>query len=114
MMRRLLLSSLLLSLAASLYAADADAQLIRSGRIDQAIMQLSERVRSNPSDAESLNLLARAYYSVEQWDQAIANNQRALKLHPDSSDYHSWMGRAYGEKADTVGIFGAASLARKT
>jgi tetratricopeptide (TPR) repeat protein len=95
-------------------AADAEVQLIRSGQIDQAITQLQERVKSNPSDAESLNLLARAYYSEEQWDNAITTNQRALKLQPNSSDFHSWMGRAYGEKADTVGILGAASLARKT
>lgn len=95
-------------------AADADVQLIRSGRIDQAINQLQERVRNNPSDAESLNLLARAYYSVENWDEAIAANQKALKIQPNSSDFHTWMGRAYGEKADTVGALGAANLARKT
>ncbi len=95
-------------------AADGDVQLIRAGHINQAITQLQERVKNNPSDAESLNLLARAYYSIEQWDDAIASNQRALKLHPDSSDFHTWMGRAYGEKAETVGVLGAANLARKT
>jgi tetratricopeptide (TPR) repeat protein len=115
MIRRLLASALLcLALAALGFAADADVQLIRAGQIDQAIQQLQARVRSNPTDADSLNLLARAYYSIEQWDDAIASNQKALKLQPNSSEFHSWMGRAYGEKADTVGIFGAASLARKT
>lgn len=118
MIRRISVFSLALAslviLTISASAADADVQLIRSGHIDQAITQLQERVRSNPTDAESLNLLARAYYSIEQWDDAISTNQRALKLQPNSSEFHSWMGRAYGEKADTVGVFGAASLARKT
>jgi tetratricopeptide (TPR) repeat protein len=118
MIRRLATSLLLFltltGLVPAMQAADAEVQLIRSGRIDEAINQLQERVKSNPSDADSLNLLARAYYSIEQWDEAIATNQRALKLQPNSSDFHSWMGRAYGEKADTVGILGAASLARKT
>lgn len=104
----------LLSMGAFALAADADVQLIRAGQINEAITQLQERVRSNPSDAESLNLLARAYYSVEDWDDAIATNQRALKLQPNSSDFHTWMGRAYGEKAETLGMLGAANLARKT
>jgi tetratricopeptide (TPR) repeat protein len=115
MIHRFLASALLgFWLTASAVAADADVQLIRAGQIDQAIVQLQQRVKSNPGDAESLNLLARAYYSIEQWDDAIATNQKALKLQPNSSELHSWMGRAYGEKADTVGILGAASLARKT
>ncbi len=118
MIRRILLSALLVLVTAALsvpvLAAEADVQLIRSGRIDEAITQLQERVKNNPTDAESLNLLARAYYSIEAWDDAIATNQRALKLQPNSSDFHSWMGRAYGEKADTVGVLGAANLARKT
>lgn len=111
---RALVSLLILGSGLWAVAADADDQLIRSGQIDQAIANLQDKVKRNPSDAESLNLLARAYYSIEQWDAAISNNQRALRLQPNRSELHSWMGRAYGEKADTVGIFGAASLARKT
>jgi tetratricopeptide (TPR) repeat protein len=116
MSRSFLVSVLLTILIASTAAtaANAEGELIRAGQIDQAITRLQERVRSNPNDAESLNLLARAYYSIEQWDNAISANQRALKLQPNSSELHSWMGRAYGEKADSVGIIGAATLARKT
>jgi tetratricopeptide (TPR) repeat protein len=116
-MSRRFLSSVLLTIlgfATAAMAANAEADLIRSGQIDQAILRLQERLKANPTDAESLNLLARAYYSIEQWDNAISHNQRALKLQPNSSELHSWMGRAYGEKADSVGIFGAATLARKT
>jgi tetratricopeptide (TPR) repeat protein len=114
MIRRIISMLLAFGVSGMLFAADANVQLIRSGHIDEAINQLEQQVKSNPTDAESLNLLARAYYSIENWDRAIAANQRALKLQPNSSEFHSWMGRAYGEKADTVGIFGAASLARKT
>jgi tetratricopeptide (TPR) repeat protein len=116
MSRRFLAFVLLIILgsSAAALAVNAEAELIRAGQIDQAIVRLQERIKSNPSDVESLNLLARAYYSIEQWDNAISHNQRALKLQPNSSELHSWMGRAYGEKADSVGIFGAATLARKT
>jgi tetratricopeptide (TPR) repeat protein len=115
MIRRILSSALLLlSLTGLGFPADGEVQLIRSGRINEAISHLQERVKADPNDADSLNLLARAYYSIEQWDDAIAASQRALKLQPNRSEFHSWMGRAYGEKADTVGMIGAASLARKT
>ncbi|ABF40830.1 TPR repeat protein [Candidatus Koribacter versatilis Ellin345] len=117
MMRRFFTFCLLLTfsgLAPAAYAADAEVQLIRAGRIDDAITQLQQKVKANPSDAEALNLLARAYYAIEDWDDAIAANQKALKLQPNSSEFHGWMGRAYGEKADTVGMIGAATLARKT
>jgi tetratricopeptide (TPR) repeat protein len=96
------------------FAADPEAQWLHSTPIREAISQLQERVKSNPNDAIALNLLARAYYSLEQWDDAITTNQRALKVQPNSSDFHEWMGRAYGEKAENVGMIGAASLARKT
>lgn len=117
MIRRLtalLLFLLLAGLASPLLAADADAQMIRAGQINEVITRLQQQVKSNPNDATALNLLARAYYSVENWDAAIDANQRALKLQPGSSEFHVWMGRAYGEKADTVGALRAANLARKT
>ena len=115
MIRRILSSAILLLSCTGLgFPADGEVQLIRSGRINEAISHLQERVKADPNDADSLNLLARAYYSIEQWDDAIAASQRALKLQPNRSEFHSWMGRAYGEKADTVVMIGAASLARKT
>ena len=68
----------------------------------------------NRNDAESYNLRSRAYYATEQWDAAIENSERAVSLQANDSQYHLWLGRAYGQKAAEIGNpLSAASLARK-
>src|SRR5205807_2021766 len=66
-----------------------------------------------PNDAASYNYLCRAYFALADWDHAVAACEKSVALAPDSSDYHLWLGRAYGEKADRVNPFSAASLAGK-
>ena len=39
-------------------------------------------VLSNRDDAESLNLLSRAYYAMERWDDAVKWGERAVSLAP--------------------------------
>jgi len=84
-------------------------QMLATGSIDEVIRTLSNR-----NDAASLDLLSRAYYAIEQWDNAMKDGERAVSLGPDVSMYHLWLGRAYGEKAATANPLSAASLARKT
>jgi len=68
----------------------------------------------NRNDAQSYNMLSRAYYATEQWDSAIQNSERAVNLQEDNSQYHLWLGRAYGQKAAEIGNpLKAAGLARK-
>jgi len=92
-----------------LSAADATVeQMLASGSIDDAIKTLSSR-----TDPASLNLLSRAYYEIDQWDNAIKFGERAVSASPDNSMFHLWLGREYGEKAAAVNPLSAASLARK-
>ena len=89
-------------------ASPAPEQMIASGSIDEVIRTLSTR-----SDAASVNLLSRAYYAIEQWDNAVKNGEKAVGLSPDNSMYHLWLGREYGEKANAANPLSAASLAKK-
>jgi tetratricopeptide (TPR) repeat protein len=57
--------------------------------------------------------LSRAYYEIEQWDNAVKNGERAVSASPDNAVYHLWLGREYGEKASASNPMSAASLARK-
>ena len=95
-------------------AAEMAAQsLLSEGRVDVAIADLREHLRAQPNDAQAYHLLCRAHYSLQQWDKAIAAAQKAVALEPDNSDYHLWLGRAYGEKAEHSSWLTAISLARK-
>ena len=110
--RHLILAILMLaglSAIPTAMAAASPEQMIVSGSVDEAIRTLSPL-----TDAASLNLLSRAYYAIEQWDNAIAAGEKAVNLSPDNSMYHLWLGREYGGKAASVNPLSAASFARKT
>jgi tetratricopeptide (TPR) repeat protein len=74
---------------------------------------LNVRVQSAPNDAELYHLLSRAYFHLKKWDEAISYGEKAVQLNPNKSDYHLWLGRAYGEKADSSSFITAAGLAKK-
>ena len=104
----------LLTLLPSLCAADqADSKLLAEGRVDDAVVSLQSRISGAPKDAESYNLLCRAYFALADWDKGIPACEKAVSLEPDKSQYHLWLGRVYGEKADHSGFVTAAGLAKK-
>ena len=106
------LATLLLILPRAFAAADTQS-LLNSGRVDEAIHILDAQVKASPSDAEANNLLCRAHFMLGEWDAAISACERAVSLKPQSSPYHLWLGRAYGEKADRASFMTAAGLAKK-
>jgi tetratricopeptide (TPR) repeat protein len=102
-----------LLLVGSASAATSARQLLATGHVDEAIQTLQQQIARSASDAESQNLLCRAYFMLEEWDRGIAACERARNLDPRNSLYHLWLGRIYGEKADRAGMFAAAGLASK-
>ena len=88
-------------------------QLLAEGRVDDAVRVLQQQVSLHPADAESFNLLCRAYFMADEWDPALEACQRAASLAPQSSVYQLWLGRVYGEKADHSSIFSAPGLAKQ-
>jgi cytochrome c-type biogenesis protein CcmH/NrfG len=94
-------------------AAPNASQLLASGHVDQAITTLEIRTATFPNDAQAFNLLCRAQMSLGNLDAGIADCQKAVALEPGNSEYHLWLGRVYGEKADHTNFFAAAGLAKK-
>jgi tetratricopeptide (TPR) repeat protein len=87
--------------------------LLSEGRVDDAIQSLQLQIDGPSATAESYNLLCRAYFMLEDWDQGIAACERARELDPKKGEYYMWLGRIYGEKADHAGVFSAAELAKR-
>jgi tetratricopeptide (TPR) repeat protein len=106
---------ILLTLSATMLASVVDSaqDKLTAGRIDEAITELNDRLSSAPADAESSNLLCRAYFALEDWDRAESSCRKAVALDPDNSRFHLWLGRVYGEKADRANFVLAAPLAAK-
>jgi len=88
-------------------------ELLAAGRVDDAIQALDQQIQRTPGDAESYNLLCRAYFMLEEWDRGIPACEHARSLDPQNSLYQLWLGRIYGEKADHAGFLSAAGMARK-
>jgi tetratricopeptide (TPR) repeat protein len=107
----LLLSSSLW--AAPLFAADSVRSDLNQGHADVALQKLTTALAQNPADAEAHNLRCRVYYQEELWDQAIPDCEAAVRTNPSSSDYHLWLGRAYGQKAAHASLISAYKLAKK-
>ena len=99
---------------ATIASADESAPaLLAAGRADDAISNLRSKINTSPNDGEAYNLLCRAYFSMGDWDRGISACEKAVAIEPNNSRYHMWLGRIYGEKADGVIFFKAASLAGK-
>lgn len=95
------------------FAASAR-DMLEAGRVDEAINTLNGRLSSAPTDAESANLLCRAYFTLEEWDHAESSCKQAVVLDPGNGSYHRWLAHVYGEKADRASFLAAVGLARKT
>jgi tetratricopeptide (TPR) repeat protein len=107
--------SLLVLLSVVLHASTPTPpdELLSAGRVDDAISAANQRIKTSSTDAEAHHLLSRAYFAVENWDASIKAGEKAVALAPARSDFHLWLGRAYGRKAETCNFFCAASMARK-
>lgn len=113
MITRTFLLVLLTLIAALTASADSAKDLLAAGRVDEAIAELNGHLSSAPADAESSNLLCRAYYALEDWERAESSCKKAVALDPDNSRFHLWLGRVYGEKADRANVLAAVGLAEK-
>lgn len=92
--------------------ADEAKTALTRGRADQALNLLNDVLTQDANDAEALNLRCRVFYAEERWDEAIADCSRAVQIEGGNSNYHMWLGRAYGEKARHVAFVTAYKLAK--
>jgi len=84
------------------------------GEYTQAIEILKSAAGSEPNNGDIFVLLARSYLELNQYDAAVSSAEKAVAINPKDSNYHRWLGEAYGAKADHASMLSAYSLARKT
>ena len=92
-------------------------KLYTSGSYGRAAELLQAAAKQNTDDAALYYWLGRCYFETRDFDHAISNWERAVALESARSEYHDWLGRAYGLKADEDShskMASALSLARRT
>ena len=87
---------------------------LQAGEADKALNLLASMPLSGPSQAQTLNILCRVRFSLEQFDAAATACEKSVSLDPQNSDYHLWLGRALGERAANSSFLTAFSLAKRT
>lgn len=65
-------------------------------------------------DAKALELLGQAYFMNGEYKRATDTLERAVALAPNSSMTFTWLGRAYGRRAETSFPVAALGYAQKT
>jgi len=93
---------------------DVAKQAFDKGDYTKAIELLKAAEGKQPGDGEIQLLLAKSYLELNQYDAAVSSAEKAVAINPKSSEYHQWLGEAYGGKADHVSMFSAYPPARKT
>lgn len=96
----------------ALAAQPSARELLDSGRADEAIRVLTPQATGD--NAAAYNYLGRVYFHLRDWENAVHNCERAVQIAPDNAEFQLWLGRSYGEKANSVGALAAYGLARKT
>ena len=119
-MRRMTLTAAWLALAAGAAwgqmptaALAAGNAALQAGEADRALGILTALPTQGPGAAEAQNLICRVRYTLEQWDAAARACEQAVRLDPNSSIYHMWLGRALGEKASRASFLSAYSLGKR-
>ena len=111
-------ASLTIFLAFSVDAQDsplaAAKQAFESGEYRKVVSILGPAAAKDSNNAEIQLLLTKAYLETHQEDAAIKSAEKAVAIDPNNSEYHNWLGQAYGEKASHASMFSAYGWARKT
>jgi tetratricopeptide (TPR) repeat protein len=111
--RILLVSAIIINSSLIARAANSPEEMLAAGRVDETIATLNRQISATPDNPGLSNLLCRAYYQLQEWNEAESFCRKAVSLDPENSDFHLWLGRVYGEKADRTNFVAAASLAGK-
>lgn len=88
------------------------AAALQAGEADKALAMLKP-LESGAGSAAAHNLDCRVLFTLEHWDGAVAECEKAVDLDPQNSDYHMWLGRALGEKANRATFLNAYSLGKR-
>lgn len=88
-------------------------QALQAGESDKALGLIASLPQGGAQLAEAQNLECRVRYTLQQWDAAVGECEKAVQLDGQNSNFHLWLGRALGEKADRASFMTAFSLGKR-
>ncbi|MBC8043387.1 MAG: tetratricopeptide repeat protein [Rhizobacter sp.] len=120
MLKRLFLFlAVMLSLATMLHASESYREiekLLEARKFSEAEKALKANITANPQDDSAYFYLGQIPVLTgksDRYDEAIENLEKCVALKPTVSDYHLWLGNAYGVKAQKAGVLAAMGYVGK-
>lgn len=86
---------------------------LQAGEADKALTLVASLPEGGANDAEAQNLECRVRFTLQQWEAAVTACEQAVRLDGQNSNYHLWLGRALGERADRASFLNAFSLGKR-
>jgi tetratricopeptide (TPR) repeat protein len=83
------------------------------GEYARAATLLKAAIERDPRDPALRHWLGRCHYELRQYDDAAKSAEVAVSIDPGRSEYHQWLGRALGGRAERAGWLSAFALARR-
>jgi tetratricopeptide (TPR) repeat protein len=100
--------------ASTAQSARFDAQQdYEAGHYRLAVDKLTRAITDYPDDAVLHFLLGQCYYQLREFTPAITSFERSIHLVESRSEYHDWLGKSYGRKAEEAMFLIAMGSARK-
>ena len=86
---------------------------LQAGQADLAISILRSLPPAEAETGDAHNIRCRVLFTLEQYDQAQPECERAVALDWGNSMNHLWLGRVLGERADSASFVTAYNLAKR-
>ena len=115
--KRFVLFLISLVLGVSLFAAndtlEIGVQHFKAGELKKAKSFFEEFVKENEKNPEAFYYLGRIFFRENDLKKAEKQFKKAVKLEPNSSLYHAWLGNTYGTRINNVNFFKKMGMAKK-
>lgn len=92
-------------------------RLFDGGHYQDAVNALQPEAQEEPQNATVQFWLGRSFYELRDYARSISSFERATAIEATNSEFHDWLGKACGRKAEEssgFSAFSALSLARRT
>src|SRR5258707_12573724 len=66
-----------------------------------------QSIPNKEKDAEALSLIGQNYFMIGEYKKATEVFEKAIALEPKNAEYHHWLGRTFGRRAETSNPFSA-------
>jgi tetratricopeptide (TPR) repeat protein len=103
----------MLGLSCALGAADSTYELARN-EYNRTNFSAAIKLLQHPSDAQSWELLGQSCLLEGEYRKATDALEKAAALDPHSSEIQTWLGRAWGRRAETSFALNAMGYANKS